>query len=244
MCEVCGEKFRRFASQVKARGPARYCSKACKAIGQGKRVKRACDSCGEQYEPRSTSTRDPKRGRFCTRYCYDDWRRAERDRRSLVECDSCGRSFTKPPCWVARSEKSYCSRRCASDGRHRGASLPRRGRKWRDLAAEIRERDGQICVRCGEPEPPGTTKSLNVDHILPARLFLDCPEAADNPINLASLCTSCHAVKTHRYEPRILRGDLLAIDEFYGTAVRLAVLPLLPQTANEFGLIAMRKASA
>lgn len=232
-CPVCGRRFRRFASQVKARG-ARYCSRDCKAIGEKRRSPQPCKQCGELFEPQPRDRRDPNRGKFCTRDCYVEWRQAQDAERSELTCSSCGRLFHRPNAWVRKGKPGapvYCSRRCTDDGRYRGAALPRRGRRWRELAESIRERDDYRCVRCGEPETNG--RSLSVDHILPARMFLMAPELADDPRNLASLCAACHAVKTHRYEPRILRGDFLAIDEFYGTETRCVVVALIPTDPDE-----------
>ena len=42
------------------------------------------------------------------------------------------------------------------------------------------------------------------------------PELANGPGNLATLCHSCHGIKTTVTEPRLLRGDWLALREFYG----------------------------
>lgn len=106
--------------------------------------------------------------------------------------------------------------------------MPLGGKRWRDRAEEIRALDGYRCVRCGAAdEPTNQAARLQVDHILPRRLLVDRPDVVDLDINLASLCPPCHAVKTHRYEPRILRGDMLAIEDFYGRAVRFVAVEVL-----------------
>jgi hypothetical protein len=80
---------------------------------------------------------------------------------------------------------------------------------------------------------------LNVDHIVPARLFSD-PSEADDPKNLASLCTACHAIKTHHVERLLLKGDVSALDAFYGIAIRAAAMRRMerscPIAAKALGL--------
>jgi 5-methylcytosine-specific restriction endonuclease McrA len=226
-CRQCGQTFTRFASQVRHRGPAKFCSTVCQVAYKRRRPRwRECKHCGERFDLSQRDERDPSRGKFCSRICYIDHRRADRSRRISLTCAQCGDTFERPAAWVRKgSANTYCSDACARLARRRGARLPNRGVAWRELAERIRERDENCCVRCGQPEP--STKRLNVDHIVPARLLLDAPEIADDPGNLASLCTACHAIKTHRYEPRILRGDWLAIEEFYDAETRERVTALI-----------------
>lgn len=49
-------------------------------------------------------------------------------------------------------------------------------------------------------------------------------EVANASANLATLCIACHGVKTMAIEPRLVRGDWLALREFYGTARAEAAL--------------------
>lgn len=236
-CPICGDTFTRYASQVRARG-ARWCSYACQTEGRKNHRSATCKQCGQHFTVQPRAEQDARRGKFCSRGCFDAFRKEDRSKTITQVCGQCGASFDRPAAWVRKGSRNrYCSKGCASAARHRGASLPRRGAVWKRLAEEIRERDGQVCVRCGDPEP--SAKSLNVDHIMPARLFLDRPDIADRPENLASLCTACHAIKTHRYEPRILRGDFLAIEEFYDAPARerTVILLNLPKHAKAAGLL-------
>ena len=220
MCEVCGRSFRRFASQVRLRGPARFCSRACQVVGTRKYATRPCLICERPFYP--PNGHDSERGRYCSRRCWDSRPSARLQR----ECAYCGMPFVIFPSVTKDSAGLYCSRPCADLARRRGERLPRRGAAWRLLAGAVRERDEYLCIRCGQPET-AAGKSLSVDHIVPARMFLTSPAVADDMANLASLCCACHAIKTHRVEPRLYRGDFLAIDEFYGREIRLAAVARL-----------------
>lgn len=221
-CPICGEKFKRYASQIRHRG-ARWCSYACQRAGEQARRKTArCKHCGDRFFVKNAN--DLRRGKFCSRECWANFKAARPATVALI-CAQCGAKFERYNSQVRKgTRRVFCSDACARLGRRRGQRLPNRGAVWDRLSAEMRERDGHLCVRCGQPEP--SSKSLNVDHIIPARLLLDRPVIADDPRNLASLCTACHAIKTHRYEPRILRGDFLAIEEFYDHETRLRVMEL------------------
>ena len=73
-----------------------------------------------------------------------------------------------------------------------------RGRRWRALAAEIRDRDGHTCQQCG------ATKDLTVDHVRPVAAMTAedlAAGAAYEPSNLRTLCRSCNARKGDRTEP-------------------------------------------
>lgn len=75
-------------------------------------------------------------------------------------------------------------------------------------------RDGRRCVRCGDGEVGGRRHA--VDHIVPWVIAKANHYAANSDANLATLCHPCHGIKTTVTEPRIMRGDWLALSEFYG----------------------------
>lgn len=68
-------------------------------------------------------------------------------------------------------------------------------------------------MRCGGDDGGA---ELSVDHVVPWVMMKADEALANHPDNLASLCRSCHGVKTAVTEPRLLRGDTLALREFYG----------------------------
>lgn len=210
----------RYPSQVRWRG-ARYCSLACRSGAATARRWTTCKQCGVRYERASQHVGRPDAGKFCSRACYRAARAADRSRRVDLVCPTCGVTFSRPAAWVKQGAK-HCSRSCASRARVRPDSEVSRGPGWRRLAETIRERDGRRCVRCSEPE--GERRRHPVDHIVPWVLVKHRPEIANDPANLATLCAACHGRKTTVIEPRLLRGDWLALQEFYGRPVMLAAM--------------------
>ena len=70
-----------------------------------------------------------------------------------------------------------------------------RGPAWVRLSAEVLERDGHQCVKCG------ATADLTVDHIVPlAAMDEDDRESGldRDPDNLQTLCRSCNGRKQDR----------------------------------------------
>jgi 5-methylcytosine-specific restriction endonuclease McrA len=63
---------------------------------------------------------------------------------------------------------------------------------WRQLSDWVLERDGHICVRCGEPAD-------TVDHIIP-KAVTGTPD--NSPSNLQAMCRSCNSKKGARMEPQ------------------------------------------
>jgi 5-methylcytosine-specific restriction endonuclease McrA len=94
----------------------------------------------------------------------------------------------------------------------RGGSDPNRGSAWVKLSEAIRKRDGYCCRRCGKRQDEQKIK-LAVDHIRPWRSFTD-KSLANQPDNLAALCSECHGHKTHVVERAWLMGDVLPLLAF------------------------------
>ncbi len=215
ICPVCGIGVERFASQIRSRG-AKYCSYACRNADM-KPQARVCKFCRETFTPAAGLRSRPDRGKFCSRECYNA-AQALAPKVQSFSCEGCGREFTRPNAWVRRSGKpTFCSRSCADKSKHRPGSTHHRGSGWLAIKRAVRERDGNRCVRCGSPEPTG--RLLAVDHIIPWVLMKTDESLANHGDNLASLCSPCHAVKTHSVEPKLMRGDLSAVVAFYGEEI-------------------------
>lgn len=206
-CPNCGKIVERYASQVRLRG-GRWCSYACRDAGRKRRPK-TCAECGIEYVPgKSNGYATPRQ--FCSQACMG----ASKRKRITLSCSYCGGSFDRVNAWVTKNAGPvYCSRACQGAARVRPGSAQSRGRGWRRIAAAIRERDGRVCVRCGTVDEG---RELAVDHIIPWLLVRHDEARANDPDNLASLCSSCHGVKTTVIEPRLARGDFIALTEFYG----------------------------
>jgi 5-methylcytosine-specific restriction protein A len=90
---------------------------------------------------------------------------------------------------IAAGELCPCERRRTA-ARHRADSRPsarKRGydREWQKLRAK-HLRDNPACIVCG-------AKATTVDHI---RTVKERPELRLDPLNLKSMCASCHSRKT------------------------------------------------
>lgn len=86
------------------------------------------------------------------------------------------------------------------------------GKRWRELARKIRERDAYGCRHCGQAVGVKLT-SGHVDHLIPRRLFVK-GEDANFQDNLCTLCGRCHAIKTHEIEPSLYSGEAQRFQRF------------------------------
>lgn len=170
---------------------------------------RTCPTCEQRFVPHTLAM---GRGRYCSIACY---RVVQNQRRAMTEasCDHCGATFRRTLGALKRVERKFCSRACTvahSTGPNspnwRGGHDPNRGPGWQRIAAEIRERDGYRCRRCGRSQEEEGSR-LSVDHVIPWRSFATAEEANERS-NLVALCRSCHAKKA-RAERRWLKGDVL-----------------------------------
>lgn len=214
-CEVCGAKFHRARSQVEHRGPARFCSRACQIEGTKTRERRPCEICGTEFVVQRV---DPKRGRYCSRECYD---KANKPQKLTCTCSVCGKTFETWPAWMRNGRAKTCSKECASRARYKGTEHGR-GVGWKKLSAEIRVADENQCVRCGtEPD----ARELSVDHVIPWRMWVN-KVAANDRRNLRSLCDRCHGIKSSSVEPKLEKGQWLALKTFYGDEVAESAMAL------------------
>lgn len=217
VCRNCGATYETWPSQVKWRG-SRFCSMECRREGV-KPKSRTCSWCGETFQPPNPGT--VGRGKVCSRRCFFEAQKAERSRQVDLTCSGCGKAFQRVAAWVKKNSGAvFCSHECKGQAQRREGSTSYRGPGWQRLAETIRVRDGRRCVRCGEREGPDRRHA--VDHVVPWVLLSERVDLANDPANLATLCLACHGVKTFSIEPRLLQGDLLGLQEFYGREMMLA----------------------
>lgn len=174
------------------------------------KIRRVCAFCDQEFTP---TIRKGVPSKYCSRRCWASAVREDRSGRITLVCAACGKTYERPKAWVRKSGSRYCSRECQGLGRQRAGSTNHRGTGWRKIAVAIRARDGHRCVRCNGVDED---RELAVDHIVPWVLVRSDETAANSDANLAALCVGCHGVKTSAIEPRLLRGDWLALQEFYG----------------------------
>lgn len=208
-CPICGRRFG---------GAGKTCSAACgyRFRKIGARKQKACPICARLFWP---VRRGSTWAKYCSKACYNA-KLSERLALVKVVCEQCGREFRRAKGAVKRVDHAFCNRVCArrflSGENHphwRGGHDPNRGPKWNRLAAQIRERDGHTCRRCGRTEAENGQK-LDVDHIVPWRLFNGNVEAANDPKNLVALCRKCHRHKTSKLERAYLKGDCIGMHSY------------------------------
>jgi len=75
-----------------------------------------------------------------------------------------------------------------------------RGERFEEIALAVRNRDGGRCQRCEQPE---ADERLSVHHLVPDTTV---PEELDAhlPVNLVTLCRSCHA----EMEAKTIQGQI------------------------------------
>lgn len=192
------------------------CSPKCGYIYRKTRLRRQrpCGVCGVLYWPGGLACGQ----KFCSLHCY---RIHQHKRLAMVEaeCGFCSKKFRRTIAAIKRVRRSFCSSACSrrfytGERNHffRGDKDPNRGAEWNRLAESIRQRDAYQCQRCNISQEEHGQK-LSVDHIRPWRLFTD-KSAANDPLNLISLCRRCHAWKTATAERLMLRGDTIAFEQY------------------------------
>ncbi len=215
-CDVCSKEY-----ETRSRSPdrERFCSKRCNSRYWNRQMwaKRrpqqpppgTCEICGIEFARK----RSHPKARTCSQACnskrMDKVRSAKKaEERDISDrpCEECGTVFT-PSIYNWKTNK-FCSSKCAGrvaarsfTKRHPGHSTKsaqknRWGGKW----AIAYERDGGVCVLCGESE-----KRREMHHI-------DGSGEEDSPNheidNLILLCVHCHR-QMHTLTWKIVDNELL-----------------------------------
>lgn len=169
ICEVCGEEFEHYDSEV-----GKFCSIGCKNGSYSEQMSGSnnpswsdakqlciCDNCGEQFE-RYQSKIDRSENNYCSYQCKSEDQLGE-----MTGSDN--------PAWEG------------------GEVTNRRGGNWSRIAELIANEDGE-CAICGvknELYKDKHGRRLDVHHIVPRRMFDDAREAHMSE-NLITLCRQCH----------------------------------------------------
>ena len=180
ICDTCGN-----AGVVRKDNKSTTCN-SCAARKRGAlgvaaikaRAKSAtCENCGSQYGGNNK--------RFCSRKCRVAFT-PKHDRK----CKTCGAAFTiLASCLKTNASGNFCSRPCYDTFLCRTERTTGRGSQWKKSRDEA-IRKAPFCAICG------TTKKLQVHHIIPFRVTFD-----NSQRNLIPLC-----VKHHRWVETILVG--------------------------------------
>lgn len=182
-----------------------FCNMACKGAWQAAHSTRSqnkvqvhCGFCGKSkyvYPCRLNRTR----GHFCDLACHGKWQ-TEAGTVELT-CERCGTSYSVPKYFSEERHSRFCSKRCLYDTMSddmRGDGNPNwkgghvditdYGPHWNKIARRIRKRDHHTCQICDKQQ----RKGLHVHPIRPVRLFNGDLERAHDPLNLITLCQTCH----------------------------------------------------
>lgn len=240
-CEYCGRTFIAKAVEIE-RGYARFCSRPCQfawrsddaaANPRKKLIACTCAICGKLFK-KSPSAVASGEGRTCSRKCHGiyrslhltgeksaNWRGGPQEK----SCEFCGKPVHISKARLSDGRGRFCSSTCY----HRWYSANIHGENhwnwkggsrdyppgWAEfLREEIRERDGRKCVVCGRDETENRRK-LHVHHI-------DYDKNNLSPVNLISLCNSCHPRTNFRRDEWRIRfvtqlgtsGEYAALDAF------------------------------
>lgn len=161
------------------------------------RPKRSCVYCGTEFNVRPSATR-----KFCSRSCYNAYKRGERNGSppfesnwELIPCKNCGELFSTGP----GLPSVFCSLYCL---RTQGQKLNPLSRSIsKELRNYILNRDGVCCRWCG------STDNLEIDHIWPVS-----KGGPTIPDNLQVLCVYCNS---HSKRERITKKALRIIPSIF-----------------------------
>lgn len=200
VCEGCGKTFSRLKSNITEGTKHHYCCRECKIeANKAQKVKRVCKQCGKHFEVyKSSLEKSNTSGNFCCRKCYDEYQKTltgkknRKYKRITVECPNCGKEIKTTP-YKARTRKNvFCSWECKC-AYHHNYTDGEKNANWKGGASRYRgdfeyvKRDHfskiQFCALCG------TTKDINIHHIIPYRM------TQDNGLdNLIPLCRRHHKI--------------------------------------------------
>lgn len=166
ICKGCGNLFANSNGRL-------YCSIECI---ESKRhvVNIVCDNCGKTFG-RYISNIKGDGHMFCSKKCMGEYMRAET---ITSECEYCGKEFTIYKSLLKTNAAGrYCSRECYWNS----MKMQRKGYCGFRPAKRKYFSGTNFCALCG------STKGINIHHIIPNRLTQD-----NSPDNLIPLCNKHH----------------------------------------------------
>lgn len=209
-CKYCGNPF-----QARHKSTKECCSVKCRGLLKrsiGSKVVKACKRCGEEFE--SWVYRNQV---YCSLSCKNivETRQYQPKLKRIAKmvdliCEWCGNPYTVHQCMNTGKRKSrFCSIECRGksfSATNRGSVHPNwrgggkyltRGRNWSAQRRKVLERDNCSCQICGLKMNNKSKKIIDVHHIKPYRQFNGDYTAANDLLNLITLCRSCHKRVEH-----------------------------------------------
>lgn len=181
-CSVCGrvETIRADNRSVRCKSCSSRVAvqKALTTIRSRPPVTAECPQCGRHFKTTRTAIRHAK-VHCCSRRCRSHYCTA------LRVCKFCGSEFRTEKSRIkadrrTNSSANFCSRECYSRWLCKPDRVKGRGSQWRAIRHRVLAR-APYCAQCG------TTKKLDVHHIVPFRITHD-----NRLVNLIPLCKKCH----------------------------------------------------
>ncbi len=113
-CENCGKILYRTPYRMN-KNTHQFCSNQCQMEYEHKQrfEDRKCEVCGKVMHLSKLSTQ-----RFCSELCQHEWQKTRvgdlnpKTKRVEVQCDWCGKMFTKTPSVYALTDRHFCSNEC------------------------------------------------------------------------------------------------------------------------------------
>ncbi len=196
LCLICGKEFQIYPGITRS-GRGKYCSRQCYVKSQRQRPRTehkpncTCEICGHEFY-RCLAAIKVSTNHYCSEKCsgigHSRIRIGQKSPNwggGLVErqCIQCGQTFTTINSQIRYRAGKFCSRACfyanirPTDPRE----YPERWNK--SLQEQIRDRDEHRCTVCGISE---NCRKHHIHHI-------DYDKGNLDPMNLVTLCASCHA---------------------------------------------------
>lgn len=191
ICEVCGQEYEKYPSQIK-NNKHFFCSQACYLKYHSRNVSECvCEVCGKTFKSKGKNA-----NRFCSRDCYNQYHNIQN---KIRKCPTCGKDFE-----AKSSEDKYCSWDCYNKDRH----PPRKDQHWnwqggislindrrdsteyKEWRQKVYTRDNFRCVKCG------SKLKLNAHHIKSWKYY---PELRYELSNGITLCEKCHVQLHQKY---------------------------------------------
>ena len=160
----------------------------------GERVTRVCKQCNKEFSILKSTLKSNASGNFCCRPCYNEYLKTIKGekhkdyKRIKTTCDNCKKLISVTPSKLREYKHHFCSKECrGAFYSHENNPYWRGGTKaYRGNFEKVKKEyfnGTNFCALCG------TTKDINIHHIIPYRL------TKDNSVNnLIPLCRKHHRI--------------------------------------------------
>lgn len=188
-CAICKTEFYATPNDIDKKHRL-YCSNKCRSLGKRSRTIIECKVCQKEFEIQNSNVGKIK---YCSKAC----RKIGMTKEVTCECPTCHKNFVVWPSDIKFGRK-YCSVACSTFANTgplnplwKGGRQRYRGENWTQQRKLAYQRDSGICQHCGIAKNKNGSENA-VHHIRPYRQFNGDYVAANDLLNLITLCSSCH----------------------------------------------------